>query len=275
MPTEDYRAVESCADFEALGADANTGRSVPLATPCRHSGVRAAFTWHLRAMGLTTVCFLAIIALIMIFMEIVFSSTGSSVTVEAIFAPLSPNVSLVYVAEYLVVLGASCSFYFLVLGIIMPTYLEVLLGFGLTRKQNALGLLLAGAAIINTLAIAGALVGLLISQFDLPYSLNILRAFIGADLSFLVGWFIVTGYQFRSVIGSALTTAIGAAICLLGNTWAALIPEPTDGVRTLVFMKVTAAETDTEVIGFISALILIAILMPTIIALTRRIPLKV
>jgi hypothetical protein len=262
MTTEDYRTVEPGGDFETPSTGPTTGRSMPLATPRRHSGIRAAFIWHLRTMGLTTLCFVGVVALITLVLNVAAEVYGWLSLTEPMTYPL--------------MLAGSTGIFLLVMGIIMPTYLEAMLSFGITRRQNTVALLLAAATVTGGLLltyVVGTLIG---CQLDPAQNLTLLSFFVYSWLFFLIGWFVVIGYQYHSGI-AILTTLLGLILFLYGTSWPMFLHDAYSEANStnlvdLGFLALISENTAT--LSFISALVLIAILMPTIIALTCRIPLK-
>jgi hypothetical protein len=228
-----------------------------------HSALRGAYLWHLRVMGLTTLCFVGIVALITILLNVASEVYGWFSSAEPITYPL--------------MIAGSSAVFLLVMGIVMPTFLEVILSFGITRRQNALALLLTAATLAGGLVLIYVLGTLILRQFDLTQNLTLLSFFIYGWLMFLIGWFIVIGYQYRSVLAAILTTLLGCLMFLYGTSWPTFLHGAFPATDSNLMERgwLALIGENTAILSLISALILIAILTPTIIALTRRIPLKV
>jgi hypothetical protein len=141
----------------------------------------------------------------------------------------------------------------------MSTYLETMLNFGLTRKQNAYALLLASPLVALALTLVSVLAAMLFGGFD---PLGSMLGFVNSWLSYLLGWFIVIGYQYRRVLTAFVSTTVGVALVFSGIAPFPLLPTAL-GMEESVLLS-----TGTP-------LLLIIILILAIIPLTRRIPIKV
>jgi hypothetical protein len=257
---------------------ADNGPSATTGAPNKSAGVRGAFIWSLRQMGLSTAFFAGILVLVVLFISIVLSFFGESFEISFnSFVELPWAVGVFsYFANYGAAFITAGPIFFLVVGIVMPTYLETLLTFGLTRQQYALGLLLAAALLIGGIGLVCTFAALAINQFTLPQDLSFFTLPLRNGLFFLTGWLIVIGYLCRSVIGAILTTSVGAVVFFSELLWPLYLlasPFAVNGTVNLGLFILTAENVGAA--RLVSALVLIAILIPTVIALTRRVPIKV
>jgi hypothetical protein len=247
-------------------------------TPNKNAGVRGAFLWSLRQMGLSIAWFAGILVLVVLFIGIVLSIFGepSETSFRALIElPWASGLSS-YFTGYAAAFITAGPIFFLVMGIVMPTYLETLLNFGLTRRQYALGLLLAATLTIGGIGLVDTFAVLVINQFVLSQDLGFLTLLLCNYLFFLTGWFIVAGYLRRRVISCFLTTALGVEIVSVGLSWHSILlesPLASNGTVNLGLFVITPE--NASIVGLVSTLVLIAILIPTVIALTRRAPIKV
>jgi hypothetical protein len=233
--------------------DAST-KSAEAGAPNRNHGLRGAFICHMNNMGSPTLWFLGIATLIAVLL-----STGFRSPLEAC----------------LVLIVGTSPVFLLVMGIVMPTYLESMLSFGVTRKQHATALLLSGAALTGGLALIAGILILPISGAD---PINYPIAFTFAWFSFLIGWLISIGYQYRHVLTAFFSTLIGVALFLLGPSWPhfLLMRVPVDPLTARVSLGLLdISPANANILSFASMALVIVILMPTVLALTRRIPIKV
>ncbi|MDR1183272.1 MAG: hypothetical protein LBK67_00565 [Coriobacteriales bacterium] len=234
-------------------------------------GVRAAFICHMYIMGSTTLWFLGILALI----TLLFNATS------VLFDWPGWNGLL----SYSLLITVASPVFLLVMGIVMPSYLESMLSFGATRKQHALALLLTGMAVTAGLALISSIMIVIIKQFNLDPAVvdltyltypQLLSFFLQDCLFFLTGWFIVIGYQYRRVFTAFLSTLIGPVLLLSRDSWNWLFSQSslvTSGMANSGLLR-TISEGGI-LADLISTAILVAILLPAILALTRRIPIKV
>ncbi|MDR2197661.1 MAG: hypothetical protein LBO07_06845 [Coriobacteriales bacterium] len=232
-------------------------------------GIRGAFIWHMRVMGQSTLWFLGIMLLVVTVINVGF------VSFSIIPYPAEP---LIYPSA----IAAASNVFLLVMGFVMPSYLESALSFGLTRQQHALALLLCGLAIAGGLALICVLLALPLSQFDLLQSVRFFLPFIHSWFFFLVGWLIVIGYQYRRIVTAILSTLLGIAVLAFGSfwiEWLRMSPLAVDDTSVLHLQPLLqAVEFGGVYLGILNlaiTIVLIIILMPTVIALTRRISIKV
>jgi hypothetical protein len=162
--------------------------------------------------------------------------------------------------------NASC-IYLLVMGIVMQSYLETLLNFGLTRRQNTYALLLVSVLMAFAFALISSLVGVLLGEFDPLWGIQL---FAANWMSYLLGWLIVIGYQYRRVLAAILSTAIGAALLFsfVPAVWQS-------GWLTLLLATSTSSPELTSMLTSGILLLVSLALMLAIIPLTSRIPIKV
>ncbi|MDR1422810.1 MAG: hypothetical protein LBI64_08125 [Coriobacteriales bacterium] len=169
----------------------------------------------------------------------------------------------------------------LVLGTIMPLYLETMLGFGLTRRQHAVALLGAAGTISVGLALvsgcAAVVLGLLNASGPTVVGVPELVAIALSDcLCFIAGWFIILGYQLRRVWSACLTTAVGASLFLFLLPWAGGTLLYLNGVAALVTGYVWDA-TLASTVSFITCLLLALaclVLASVVLLVSRRIAVK-
>jgi hypothetical protein len=231
-------------------------------------GVRAAFICHLYIMGSTTLWFLGILALITLLFNTTSVLFGWPEWEELLSYPL--------------LITVTSPVFLLVMGIIMPSYLESMLSFGATRKQHTLALLLTGMAVIVGLSLVSSIMIVIVKQFnldptavDLTYP-QLLSFFLQDCLFFLVGWFIVVGYQYRRVLTAFLSTLIGPALLLSKGSWNWLFSQSSLVTSSMANSGLLRTISESGLLAdLISTAILVAILLPAILALTRRIPIKV
>ncbi|MDR1083125.1 MAG: hypothetical protein LBL27_04575 [Coriobacteriales bacterium] len=272
MTTEDYSVDvtdkgtnEECkAPDENPAAGGREGR--PVGEKRGAPTVKNALVYYLRPMGLTTLWFLGIFALV--FLLLVFFATSA----RLIFS--SPLVGYELGSEGLIfsaILSSAGSVYLLVMGITMQTYLETMLSFGLTRRQNTLALLLGSALMALLLTLIGALITALFGSEGPDPSFNLplwhLRVFLSGWLSYLLGWFIVIGYQYRHTLAALLSTAMGATLLLFSSSG--------DGWGLFPLINSALGSDETLLLRTGSSLLLSLVLIAAIIPLTRRIPIKV
>ncbi|MDR3053426.1 MAG: hypothetical protein LBU48_06160 [Coriobacteriales bacterium] len=233
-------------------ADANAGGAGMHGAAGSTRGAMQAFRWLIKQMGLSTLFFLAIFAVVMVVINLMLTHVDV----------LDANALL----PYSEVLPNSTAGYMLVMGIVMPLYLEILLGQGATRRQFAVGLLGASALIASALALVNVMIALVLADVTV---LSVLGWALGNWFYFLVGWLIVIGYQYRHVITAILSTLIG--ICLLslwplGGTF--ISKSLTELAVTLfgpmpVLLATAASSATTLVLAFV------------VVILSRRISIKV
>ncbi|MDR1015178.1 MAG: hypothetical protein LBL86_09430 [Coriobacteriales bacterium] len=261
MATEDYGMAGTGAGVPGTAADSGSGAGNDGGAVGRRPGapdVRHALVYYLRSMGLATACFLGILVLLSLLFDLLILTTN--------VLELFDRSELQALPTFVAMLLTSSNVFLLVMGIVMQTYLETMLGFGLTRKQNSCALLLASALMALVLALVGALGFLLGGQFEL---LGSLQAFTGGWLSYLIGWFIVIGYQYRRVLAAALSTALGAALFWLVASYGSLLLVP-------LMMRIDAlGREEASALAYGLSLLVGLALIPAILALARRIPLKV
>jgi hypothetical protein len=204
--------------------------------------------WQL---GLATLWFFGFAFVVGIGLNIVFAAFG------AVFASDVPVHTM---------LPASAAIYMLVMGIIMPQYLELVMNHGATRKQHALGLLGAGIVMSCLLTIICAIVATIFGDFDVSVAVHGLLVSFSC---FMTGWVIVLGYQLRRVFAAFLTTLFG--IVMFG-----LVPQQSSGTPGLTYLfggdqLIPIASSMAIPINLLACLALFAIIL----ALTRRIAIKV
>jgi hypothetical protein len=201
-------------------------------------------------MGVSTLFFLAIFAVVIVVINL--TLTRVDVLDENALLPYSE------------ILPNSTAIYMLVMGIIMPLYLEILLGQGATRRQFAVGLLGASVLFACALALVNAVIALAFADATL---LSIPRWALANWFPFLAGWIIVIGYQYRRVITGFASTLIGVCLLTLSPLWPSyfnfngMVPTLLGSVPALLSVA----------IGFAASLVLAVIIL----VLTRRIPIKV
>jgi hypothetical protein len=226
-------------------------------------GTRAAFVYYLRFMSLSTIRFLAIFVLVLVFvlgLNALLGLFNNATSTVSLSFGLFANVS---------------SIYLLVMGIVTQTYLETMLNFGLTRRQNTCALLLTSAlmALALTLidAVAVVLSGSFISfgyfgEFNLLWSLGTL---IYGWSAYLVGWFIIIGYQYHRALAAIFSTAIGSILYFFVASRGELITPLTQWAYDTL-----SSEGGSLLLSGICLLVSLALAL-AIIPLTRRIPIKV
>jgi hypothetical protein len=256
------------------GRPSETPSGRPSETPSKKAetgGVRAAFICHMYIMGSTTLWFLGILALITLLFNTTSVLFGWPEWGELLSYPL--------------LITVTSPVFLLVMGIIMPSYLESMLSFGTTRRQHALALLLTGMAVTVGLALVSSIMIVIVRQFNLdPVVVNLtyltypqlLSFFLQDCLFFLIGWFIVIGYQYRRVLTAFLSTLIGPVLLLSRDSWNWLFSQSSLVTSSMASSGLLRTISESGILAdLISTAILVAILLPTILALTRRIPIKV
>jgi hypothetical protein len=224
--------------------------------------MRGTLIWYLYNMGSSTAWFLGIMALL----------TLLTSTAFAIFDPPSRPIT---VAAY-EMFAASSLLYQLVMGLVMPTYLESMLSFGLTRRQNALAMLVTSALMALGLSLLNNLLAIPLGAFA---PVQIVSMFLNEWLCFLGGWFIVIGYQYRRVVTAFLSTLF--SVVLLGYSWSTrlllMFPPAVDTHVELELWEVLLAisETNIDILNFAGTVLIIVILALAALFLTRYIPIKV
>ncbi|MDR2106211.1 MAG: hypothetical protein LBP24_02250, partial [Coriobacteriales bacterium] len=94
---------------------------------------------------------------------------------------------------------------------------------------------------------------------------------------------IAIGYQHRRFITAFLSTLLGVAILVFGPFWnewlrmlSPLAVDDTSGLHLQQLLQaVEFGDADLGILSLAGTTVLIIILMPTVIALTRRVPIKV
>jgi hypothetical protein len=137
-----------------------------------------------RRMGVAALWYVGLFAAVMIALQAVFKATG-----------VDMGVTLLVVSDF------STRLYMLVMGIVFPPlcfaqYLSV----GVTRKQFAVGIFAAGAALSLCFAILRAPLSVLDGTFS--FLALIVPALYGA-LAFIVGWTASVGFQHGNFIPAA------------------------------------------------------------------------
>jgi hypothetical protein len=168
--------------------------------------------------------------------------------------------------------------YLMVLGITWPLNLELMLNFGLTRHQHSFALLGAGAVLAAFLVLLGVLARLFVASFT-PFEVftGFIYGFIYGCFLFLIGWFIVLGYQLRRVIAAILSTLIGAALFFLWQPpLLTLYGAASYGPLTTVFNLTEPEITSLPFMVFmlLATMIFYVGLITTILLGTRRISIK-
>ncbi|MDR1185009.1 MAG: hypothetical protein LBK67_09460 [Coriobacteriales bacterium] len=237
--------------------DKNHGRDKATDGRPEMLGAKHAFVYYLRLMGLAALTFLEVLALLMLAMDLaIIISNALDASMELFgYSELLPLSLLSGV------LVNASNVFLLVMGIVMPTYLETMLNFGLTRRQNTYALLLVSALLTLGFALIILLVSLPSGGFGL---LGSTLVFVNGWLSYLTGWFIVIGYQYRRVLTAFLTTAVGAALNFILLFQLAPLAQ---------YTLVNQVEGSLAALGV--SLLISLILIFAIIPLTSRIPIKV
>jgi hypothetical protein len=216
----------------------------------------------MRSMGVATLWFLGIYALVMAVLY-------PLIVIDVFDLFGRDTASPIRLSE---TVASASSIYLLVTGIVMPSYLETALSFGLTRRQNACALLLVSALLAFGLTLVSELVALVFAE---PANfLWSIQAFLHGWFFYLIGWLIVIGYQYRRIIGALLTTALGVGLffSLLAFTpsWSFVLGE------TSVLNSISEGALVSLLFLFspFSLLACLALAL-VIVLLTRRIPIKV
>lgn len=167
------------------------------AAAAKNNDTLNAFKYFLQQLGKTTLVSAAIFTFVMFVLNVAFNYFG-----------VSSGGDIEWLT-YPAILQLSIPYFMLVLGIIMPCYMELLLGYGITRRQQSVGLLGATAVISIATAIVYATLLVFAGEFSLSQS-------AGQVLSnwyyFLFGWVIVLGYLYRRVFAAIASTLAGIAL---------------------------------------------------------------
>jgi hypothetical protein len=167
---------------------------------------------------------------------------------------------------YSEILPNATAIYMLVLGIVLPLYLEILMGQGATRHQFTVALLSASALTACALALINVVVALIFADFTV---LSVLRWALSNWFFFLVGWLIVIGYQFRHVITAVASTLVGICLLTLWPFCGSYVAAELGKTVAVFFGSVPVLLL--AVIGLVGSFALAAIIH----VLTRRVSIKV
>ncbi|MDR2107928.1 MAG: hypothetical protein LBP28_00495 [Coriobacteriales bacterium] len=247
----------------AASAPSGPSSTSNLAAPAPSHAIRAALICHARVMGLSCLWFLGIVTALLL----LFSGVFGAFNITLFNSTPAPPAMLA---------NASCVYLF-VMGIVMSSYLETLLNFGITRRQCALALLAASALNAAVLAFISGLATIAYTGFDPLRMLNLLLI---CWYNYLLGWLIATGYQHRRVITAFCTTLVGATLSstlpvLYINPVPQMIVVNEAAVSTWTLLPLTQGDLIAIWSGMALCLLVCVTLAAVILALTRRIAIKI
>ncbi|MDR2107992.1 MAG: hypothetical protein LBP28_00840 [Coriobacteriales bacterium] len=237
------------------------------------SAIRNALVWYMRVtkVGPSLLTLLGVVVLIMVLFNTGFATLATS-SLSELASSFLPEFTIPPPPEplsYPLIIALGNASFLGAMGLTMPIGLESDLSFGLTRKQHALALLLCGLILAGGLAITSVLVALPLSQFDLVQSSRFLLLFFYDCFFFLIGWLVIIARQYRHFPIASIFTVGGIALYLLEPLWS----KWTLGTVNLGLLVIN--DTNAGILSLVGIVVLTGILVPTIITLTCRTPIKV
>ncbi|MDR2493340.1 MAG: hypothetical protein LBD25_07810 [Coriobacteriales bacterium] len=170
-------------------SDETSRASQPSNRASQSSGraLAGAVRYLLKNMGTSTLWYLVIF-------------TGVLVALQPLVTLLSkPDAESTQIALAIVAVNSN-NIFLLVMGIVYPLMLELYMMFGVTRRQFARALLVAGAALSVALAVVSGVVAWATASLDALALAGVLASNL---LCFLLGWLAVSGFQLRRVLAAA------------------------------------------------------------------------
>jgi hypothetical protein len=195
-----------------LSNDAGTGRQPGARPHYDRYGLYAVLRYQLRNALQSAPWYLGILAVLLIVGTVLRSTLDQ---------PSEPGYPYL---PYGTILANSSSVFLFVMGIILPSYLSLVLKQGATRQQNSIAIIVSCLASSLLFAALSAILALIVDMRLFPNinatPLTVLGWLPLNILSFMLGWLVVTGFLLRHVLTAAGGIIITCAIMpFAGAPW--------------------------------------------------------